>query len=157
MTTPDLAIRQFTGPWVFLSNFYPATVRAGDDGLTYPTAEHAYQAQKTGNIAERLAILHCPTGRDAKTAGRKVTLIDDWDGVRKRVMSDVVMAKFWQNPDLASRLCATGDAPLSEGNWWHDQFWGDCNCGRPSCAQPGRNYLGHILAWVRLVLREDDD
>lgn len=147
-------IREFTGVYTFLSNFSPSPVVL-DDGLSYPTAEHAFQAQKTGNISERMRILHCRTARDAKAAGRKVALIDDWDSVRKRVMSEVVMAKFWQNPELAGKLTGTGDALLVEGNWWHDNYWGSCWCKRPPCfEEPGLNYLGQILIWARAVLRE---
>lgn len=149
----DAAITEFTGTHVFLSNFAPSPVTT-DDGLTYPTGEHAFQAHKTVDIRERMAILHCRTARDAKAAGRKVRLVNDWDSTRKRVMSDVVMAKFWQNPDLAERLTQTGDAHLTEGNYWHDNYWGDCWC--PRCkSTPGLNYLGQILMWVRAVLRED--
>jgi ribA/ribD-fused uncharacterized protein len=147
-------IREFTGAYSFLSNFSPSPVVL-DDGLSYPTAEHAFQAQKTGNITERMAIRRCRTARDAKAAGRKVALIDDWDSTRTRVMSDVVMAKFWQNPELARALTATGNAVLVEGNYWHDNFWGSCWCERPACAEPGLNYLGQILVWARAVLRED--
>lgn len=150
----ERVIAEFSGAWAFLSNFHQSPVVL-DDGLSYPSAEHAFQAQKTGNISERMSILHCRTARDAKAAGRKVTLIDDWDGVRKRVMLDVVMAKFWQRPELADALCGTGSAVLVEGNRWHDNYWGDCHCGRPACERPGSNYLGRILMSVRLVLRED--
>ena len=146
-------IAEFTGTHVFLSNFSPSPVTL-DDGLRYPTAEHAFQAQKTGDIKERMAILRCRTAGDAKRAGRKVVLVEDWDGTRKRVMSDVVMAKFWQNPELADRLTATGDVLLIEGNYWHDNYWGSCWC--PRCSDtPSLNYLGQILMWARAVLRED--
>lgn len=148
-------ITEFAGAYAFLSNFWPSPLTL-DDGLVYPTAEHAFQAQKTENISERTAILRCRTAKEAKAAGRKVALIDGWDGTRKRVMSDVVMAKFWQNPRLADQLCQTGTGLLTEGNYWHDNFWGDCWCGhRDGCRAPGLNYLGQILMWVRAVLRED--
>jgi ribA/ribD-fused uncharacterized protein len=149
------AITELRGKYVCLSNFAPSPVTL-DDGLCYPTAEHAFQAQKTADVRERMMIRACRTARDAKAAGRKAVLVDGWDGTRKRVMSDVVMAKFWQNPELAARLTVTGNAHLTEGNYWHDNFWGDCWCERPQCkATTGLNYLGQILMWVRAVLRED--
>jgi hypothetical protein len=150
----ERTITRFAGAFDFLSNFYPCPV-VMDDELIYRTAEHAFQAQKTGHFAERVAIQRCPTAREAKAAGRKVSLIYGWDDVRKRVMSDVVLAKFWQNPELADQLTATGDAHLTEGNSWHDNYWGDCWCGRPGCSEPGLNYLGQILTWVRAVTRKD--
>jgi len=49
-------------------------------------------------------------------------------------------------------LLATGDTKLLEGNRWHDNFWGNCDC--PNCRdKPGLNYLGKILMRVRLELR----
>lgn len=33
-------------------------------------------------------------------------------------MEELVRAKFTQNPDLADKLLATGDAHLEEGNTW---------------------------------------
>jgi N-glycosidase YbiA len=146
-------IAAFNGGYGFLSNFAPSPVVL-DDGLRYPTAEHAFQAQKSGDIADRMHILHL-TPAEAKRAGRELDLVSDWNLIRKRVMSDVVMAKFWQNPRLGIRLIATGDADLIEGNYWHDNYWGDCACGRARCQVPGLNYLGQALMWVRAVLRED--
>lgn len=148
------AITSFSGSWAFLSNFHPCRVVL-DDGFAYPSAEHAFQAQKTGDIRERMTILRAPTAAKAKSAGRLVTLIDDWDACRKRVMLDVLTAKFWQNPELGEQLCQTGDARLMEGNTWHDQFWGNCTCPAPSCALPGRNYLGKLLMAVRMVMTSD--
>jgi len=150
MTDP---VTDFRGSYSFLSNFARSPIDI--DGWVYMTAEHAFQAQKASTATERMMIQACRSALDAKRAGRRLRLSPDWDGVRKRVMFDVVLAKFWQNPRLGDQLVSTGDAGLIEGNWWHDQFWGDCRCSRPSCAEPGLNYLGQILTWVRAILRED--
>lgn len=152
MNDPILA---FKGEHTFLSNFAISPIVWEADGIEYRTAEHAFQAQKSANVIDRLDIAQCRTPTEAKRAGRAIKLADDWNLVRKRVMSDVVMAKFWQNPRLAERLVGTGDADLTEGNYWHDNFWGDCSCGRARCQVPGLNYLGQTLMWVRTVLRED--
>lgn len=42
-------------------------------------------------------------------------------------MEELVRAKFTQNPDLADKLLATGDAHLEEGNTWGDRIWGTVN------------------------------
>jgi ribA/ribD-fused uncharacterized protein len=150
-----LTISQFAGGHWFLSNFFPAWVGDLGDGVTYQTAEHAYQAQKTLDLLERARITGLLTPGQAKRSGQRLPLRPDWEQVKKPLMLRIVLAKFRQNPDLAVLLCSTADARLVEGNIWHDQFWGDCQCGCPRCAEPGLNYLGQILEAVRLVLRAD--
>jgi ribA/ribD-fused uncharacterized protein len=147
-------ISEFSGPWRFLSNFWPSPLTM-DDGITYPTAEHAYQAHKAVDRRSRAAVAALATPGEAKEAGQRLTLRPDWAGVRKPVMLRAVLGKFSTYPDLARQLCDTGSARLIEGNAWHDNYWGDCGCGRPECATPGANYLGEILMAARLILRPD--
>jgi ribA/ribD-fused uncharacterized protein len=149
-------IRGFSGEYAFLSNFHLSPVTVGD-GLVYPSGEHAFQAQKTPDRPTRERIARLATPGEAKGAGRHVALRSDWERIKKQVMLRVVLGKFCrnENDELARLLCATGRAPLVESNTWHDNYWGDCRCGRPSCSEPGKNYLGGILMAVRLVLRED--
>lgn len=47
-------INSFTGKYAFLSNFYPSPITI--DNIQYPTVEHAFQAQKTLDIKERIKI-----------------------------------------------------------------------------------------------------
>lgn len=63
-------------------------------------------------------------------------------------MYEVCRAKFLQNPDLADKLVATGDAELIEGNTWGDTVWGVCNGS-------GENRLGEILMRVRSEIQND--
>lgn len=147
-------ITDFTGEYAFLSNFWLAPVMM-PDAITYPSGEHAFQAQKTTYTRERQRIAALPAPGEAKGAGRRVQLRPDWERIKKQVMLRVVLAKFCHDPELARLLCETGPAPLAEGNTWHDNYWGDCRCGRAACAEQGSNYLGQILMAVRLVLRED--
>jgi predicted NAD-dependent protein-ADP-ribosyltransferase YbiA (DUF1768 family) len=79
-----------------------------------------------------------------------VNLQHGWERVKKPVMPRIVLAKFGQDGELGRLLRGTGDA-AARGDTWHDQYWGDCRCKRPSC----RNYLGAVPEAVRLVLRED--
>jgi ribA/ribD-fused uncharacterized protein len=145
---------KFAGRWECLSNFHASPLIVGD-GITYPTAEHAFQAMKTLDRGIRKTIAAYQLPGAAKQAGRKLDLRPDWERVKKQVMLHVVMAKFARNSDLAAVLCATGDATLIEGNTWHDNYWGDCHCGRAACGTAGRNYLGRILTAARLVLQDD--
>lgn len=156
MTTANSArsVMRFAGAFSYLSNFHPSPIVTGD-GLTYPTAEHAFQAAKTIDARQRARICAAPTPGEAKSAGRGVKLRPGWDGMRKRVMLRVIQVKFSPGSELAGWLCGTNLAVLVEGNTWHDNYWGECTCGRAACAGPGTNYLGRILMAVRMTLQED--
>jgi len=57
----------------------------------------------------------------------------------------------FQDPTIASKLVYTHPHTLIEGNWWHDNYWGDCFCAK--CATiKGKNKLGKLLEDVRLEL-----
>jgi hypothetical protein len=136
-------IDSFMGQYRFLSNFWPAHVSY--DGVVYKTTEHAFQAAKSLDLAERAFVRDCETARAAKTAGRKVTLRPDWEQIKIGVMEDLVRQKFSVAP-LRAMLLSTGDAELVEGNDWSDFFWGVCD-GK------GRNEMGKILMRIRAELR----
>lgn len=147
-------INSFYGRWAFLSNFYPSTLV--HEGITYPTAEHAYNAAKTLNRVSRYEIAEANHPAKAKRKGRALDLRPGWEeSVRYDAMADVLVAKFTANPQRTEALLATGDAVLVEGNWWHDQHWGDCYCGRPKCFNPGANNLGFMLMDLRALLLEE--
>ena len=133
-------ITSFSGDNAFLSNFFPAKFRW--DGVVWNSSEHAFQAAKTLDPAERATIAALPKPGQAKRAGKKVRLRPDWEAVKVDIMLEIVEAKFQQNPELMDRLVATGDAELVEGNVWNDTFWGVCR-GK------GKNFLGKILMIVR--------
>lgn len=138
-------INRFEGKYAFLSNFYASVVQ--EDGITYPTIEHYFQAQKTLNPFERKEIAAAATPGQAKRAGRNVTLREDWEEVKDSVMLQGLRLKF-DIEELANMLIATGDAALIEGNWWCDNTWGSCAC--PKCENiVGENRLGKLLMQVR--------
>jgi ribA/ribD-fused uncharacterized protein len=76
----------------------------------------------------------------------------DWEDVKVEVMRSVLTAKFLQNPDLCQRLKATTPRRLIEGNTWHDNFWGICQCDFGCFAVLGQNRLGHLLMELRSQL-----
>lgn len=136
-------IDNFSGEYSFLSNFYYSPITYGH--LTYPTSEHAFQAAKTEDKADELKIQKASTPGQAKKLGRKVTLIEDWERDKRRIMKSVLRRKF-KNLELSIRLKQTGDAELIEGNTWGDTYWGVCK-GK------GKNHLGKLLMDVRAELR----
>ena len=142
-------IVEFDGDYAFLSNFYPSTIY--HDGITYPTNEHFFQAMKTLDISERKAIAAAETPGLAKRMGRNVKLRPDWEKIKVDVMRLGLILKF-TDAELAEKLVATGDEELVEGNWWHDNTWGNCHCTECS-RKGGRNLLGMLLMEVRKELQ----
>lgn len=158
-------IESFRGKHRFLSNYAPSPVRLND--VVYPTAEHAFAAFKTTEVAMRAAIAQLPTPGAARNVGRsrikielpdgekaKLMLRTDWEQIKDEVMYRIVRAKFRQNRDLGDLLVATYDSELvegtSRGTTGHvDTVWGvDLTTGT------GENRLGKILMRVRAELRE---
>lgn len=133
-------INLFRDEYFFLSNFYPVEIKL--DGIVYPNAEAAFQAQKTLNVEERRKFSMLKNPVQAKRLGRKVKLRDDWEEVKLDIMTEIVSQKFLQHPHLIEMLLQTGDEELVEGNKWGDRFWGVCK-GK------GENHLGKILMKIR--------
>lgn len=138
------AITSFSGRYRWLSNFWPAPVLLFGSEL-YPTVEHAFQAAKTLDRAERDAIRTAPTPGTAKYLGRRCTLRADWESVKLSAMRHLLMQKF-AHPELHALLMSTGDAMLVEGNTWGDRFWGVCK-------GVGENHLGLMLMEIRASRR----
>lgn len=135
-------ISSFRGEYAFLSNFYFADMEFAGDGVS--TVEHLYQAAKSTTVSDWFAILAATTPGKAKRLGRNICVRSDWDSVKAAVMKVCIDLKFDQNIDLASRLLDTGDALLEEGNYWHDNYWGNCTCKKCESIV-GQNTLGQLL------------
>lgn len=143
-------IREFSGKYRFLSNFYPCWIRV--EGIEYPTVEHAFQAAKTKDELAKRKIAQASTpGKAKRMAGPRGTLITDfdqesWDQKKINVMQSLLYLKF-ENEHLRKALLATGDQLLVEGNNWGDRFWGKVN-------GEGENWLGRLLMTVRQDIRD---
>ena len=142
-------ITSFSGEYAFLSNFFPHSMEV--DGDLCQTNEHAFQALKTDDTAERKKVHEAKTPASAKSLGKRVTLRADWDTLRFEVMERIVRIKF-ADPHMAARLLATGKRELIEGNTWRDVVWG-CIITKDGLWR-GRNELGKILMQVRKELGE---
>jgi hypothetical protein len=144
-------ITRFTDDYYFLSNFYPRLIK--HEGLTFQSVEAAFQSLKCRDLEESKTF-QMLSPADAKKKGRSVELRPDWEDNKLRYMFLLVLLKFQSQPDLQKKLLATGDTELIEGNNWHDNFWGDCECTR--CQNiTGQNHLGQILMRVRDNLRAE--
>lgn len=137
---------RFRDDFWFCSNFYPAAIDV--EGLTYPTTEHYYAAQKCAEPADANVVRLATTPGQAKRWARDFALRGDWERVKLDVMRTALWAKFTQHPKLAAKLRATSDVTLVEDNTWGDRFWGVCN-------GDGLNWLGTLLMDVRARLVDD--
>ena len=144
--SPLSGIIRFQGEHSFLSNFYPSPMHI--DGVDYATVEHAYQAAKTLDDELRRHIAAQPTPAKAKWAGRKLELRPNWHTIRDGIMLGLLKVKF-RDAGLRQKLDETLPHSLTEGNNWHDTYWGRCFCSR--CKGAGHNRLGQLLMIVRGV------
>jgi hypothetical protein len=138
-------IDRFGGIYSFLSNFYLIDILY--EGKRYPSVENAYQSAKSfdENYKYRLSI--CTSGA-SKRLGKQVELRKDWEDVKVGIMYELLKQKF-QNEKLKEQLLETKTSELIEGNNWHDNLWGDCQCEKKCKNIKGRNILGILLMKVR--------
>ncbi len=146
-------INSFRGENHFLSNFYPLQCPIVCGWMLCATSEHLFQALKSTDNNQRIWILSADTPNIAKARGKAVQLREGWNlGLDKTAMHLTLILKFTANNDLLVRLIRTGDRQLIEGNWWHDNYWGDCTCA--GCTnKPGLNNLGILLMQVRSLFQ----
>ena len=149
----DNAISSFKGEYEKFSNFYPVLISY--EKRTYPSVEHAFVAAKSLDEMFRKSISELPANQagKAKRMGRNrfiCTLRKNWDLKRIPIMKDLLLKKFAYS-EFKSLLLSTEDALLIEGNYWHDNFWGDCYCKK--CVNiKGLNNLGKLIMAVRKVI-----
>lgn len=145
------AITHFSYTYAFLSNFSASPVLM--DGVWYPSVECAYQAAKTTDPKLREPFIKYKPGV-AKREGRKLSLRDNWDGIKNGIMLDLLREKF-KITHLKQSLLATGNAELEEHNWWHDVHFGICDgkCKEGPHKPQGENWLGKLLMQVREELK----
>lgn len=141
-------IRGFRDEYRFLSNFYPCKICYNE--IMFGSVEAAFQSAKCANRADREKFQGINPA-EAKKLGRQVKLRGDWEVVKLAILSELVRLKFMENPELMAMLLNTGEALLIEDNSWHDNFYGNCTCGR--CGSiPGDNHLGLVLMTLRDAL-----
>ncbi|KKM92918.1 hypothetical protein LCGC14_1213550 [marine sediment metagenome] len=132
-------INSFQGEYKFLSNFFLCDINY--NGRTYPSAEHAFQAQKSLKQMDQRKIARLDNPGHAKRAGRKLKIRPDWDKIKLDIMKAILEVKF-KGPELGQKLMNTSPAKLIEGNNWNDTYWGICK-------GQGLNNLGIILMSIR--------
>ena len=136
-------IKSFKNNYYFLSNFFPCFVEF--EGLTYPSAECAYQAAKTLDPNIRAYFTIMDTSMEARRWGNNIQLRPDWNQCRYDIMDTILHTKF-SLPYLKMMLLSTGDSYLEEGNGHNDTYWG-------TVKGKGQNNLGKLLMNIREELR----
>lgn len=135
-----------------LSTFFPMPVI--HDNRVWPSAEHAYQAAKTGSEEMKSIIHDAPSAAYVKRLGRTLLLgmsLDEWNSIRVDVMRQIIRDKLKGDHALLAWLLHPSNAKatiIHEAPW--DAFWGDGGGG-------GKNMLGKIYMELRDELREDEE
>ena len=137
-------ITSFNKNYSFLNNFYTSYIKINN--RSYRSVEHAFQAHKATNKKDHEWIRLAPSASTAKKRGNQIELRKDWKRIKVNLMLILVTIKF-RNPALSARLVKTFPQDLIEGNVWHDNYWGMCQC--PKHRGTGQNKLGNLLMTVR--------
>ncbi len=147
-------IDSFRGDYAFLSNYHPCEINFG--GIIYPSIENAFQASKSVDPS-LLKLFAQNTPGEAKARGNEIQCRKDWNEIKVQLMKDLLELKF-KDTDLRGRLELTGELELNEGNWWHDNFWGECTCEKCHVLHDAdSNTLGKLLMKLRTEIRRGTD
>lgn len=97
-----MSVTSFNGRYMFLSNlmWVPVVI----EGITFPSAENAYQAAKKFDEHwwKTCQLLSSVTVREM---GETIDARDDWEQDKADFMQIIVEAKFDQHPELMAKLC----------------------------------------------------
>lgn len=118
-------------------------------GVTWPTVEHYFQAQKFCSHRKRVAIRCVEFAADAKALGWHWVKSQrpNWDQIKETVMLKALETKFRQHDELSQKLLGTENRLIIEDSL-DDLYWGRGENGR------GENRLGCLLMRVRQGLQE---
>lgn len=144
---PDIRIeRADAKPWGPLSPFHHRSILF--EGVSFPSAEHAFQAGKPKRREVRDWLLAAPSTALLTTASQNLPtweIASGWSRSVRDRMRSVLRAKFEQHADLRDLLHATGDARivlvLGMDNAVN-RFWGEVN-------GEGDNFVGRCLVDLR--------
>jgi ribA/ribD-fused uncharacterized protein len=121
------------------------------EGVTFSTAEHAYQAGKARRPEVREWLMAAPSPALLAMAAHGLYQWDvtpSWSRIKFDRMRGVLQAKFTQHDDLRKLLLSTGSARLVESATVDNavnRLWGEVN-------GVGKNMLGELLMELRSKL-----
>jgi N-glycosidase YbiA len=139
----ETAVYFFTPAFHVFDNFSAHVVEIW--GVTFPTAEHAYQWKKfhssNPDVSEKILIAKSPEKVKQISHAYESQVSQKWHDEKVSVMKEILHAKLTQHSDVLERLRATGDRLIAE-NSPVDSFWGVGEDG------DGENMVGKI--WMSL-------
>ena len=140
-------INSFKDEYKKFSNFHPVVILY--EGRNYPSVEHAYVAAKTKDemFRKKVSELQENEAGIAKHMGRKIKLRKNWELIKYSLMKRFLYQKFTRDK-FKSLLLSTGNSYIEEGNYWHDNYWGNCYCKKCEKIE-GKNKLGKLLMEIR--------
>lgn len=146
----NFLIHKFSDEFELYSNFYMTPILY--QGMVFKSSEHAFQAQKAISPIDFSAICNAETPGKAKRIGRKIPMKDEWDEIKLGIMKEIVRSKFENTVSFRSALTSWYNTKFIEGNYWHDNFFGNCFCEKCIMIQ-GQNHLGKILTELSVELK----
>jgi ribA/ribD-fused uncharacterized protein len=129
----------------WFSNMKPFEKPLVEDGISYPTPEHYFQAMKVARTEDRRRLVTMAPG----TAKRATRSMETVPNAHDRAFTDQLMRtalqhKFAPGTTAFANLMATGREEIVEWNNWGDRNWGrDISTGQ------GENRLGITLMQMR--------
>ncbi len=146
------SILGFSGEYRWLSNFAQLDYPIEINGALFKTSENAYQAMKCKNESDFVTFQEM-TAAESKKMGRLVEQDPSFQENKLVVMKTILDLKFRQE-SFKRKLLETGGRYIEETNFWHDNFFGNCNCDE--CKDViGLNHLGKIITEIRNDLRKE--
>ena len=126
-------------------------------GIVYPSTENFYQAIKyymddfcpdVGYLITVRKYLATVKRSEAKKYSRKHKMTNPKFEDNKLKIMLYAQRKKYSQEHFRSKLLATGDCHIEEGNYWNDLYW-----GTDMKTRKGENNLGKIIMQVRGELR----
>ena len=108
---------------IYLSNFNESPFTLNNED--HKTGEHGLQMEKAWFHRDYVAVTkirNASTPKEAKEIGKAITSSPEWNVYKYSAADKVSYARYTQSPQLAERLCATGDSKLLEAST--DTDWG---------------------------------
>ena len=121
------------------------------DGIRFPSTENFYQAMKYQDkiVRVNVATLKPHEAKAYSRANKMTSLV--FEEKKLEIMEYAQKQKYSKEP-FKSKLLATGDVLLEEGNWCGDKFWGvDIK------TRQGENHLGKIIMKIRDQLKQEEN
>ena len=111
-----------TDEHAWLSNMTLVNIEC--DGIVYPSIENLYQACKYNEVGTKKLISQLSPYKAKKHSRENKMTNSEFDDNKLIYMEYALHKKFSREP-FKSKLIATGDCHIEEGNWWKGNWCDD--------------------------------